>query len=638
MQQHWIGHSERWHWAGILGVLLLGFALTVHGLDATTLWNDETWTIDATEPDESIGTLIEKVREDVHPPLFFVELYGWRHITGQSVFELRYFSVLLTLLGVALVYRAGRDLFSPLAGWIAALIFALHDLIRVYAQEVRHYPQFIMLGVLVVWLYWRFWRRPTRGRGIVFVLAGAALLWTHYWGGFVLLALAVHAVVTKTVWPSPLDPLSHRVGEGETGTGLGVLRPYILAFIGIGLLFAPWLPSLAHQMTVERPEGLPHALENSWTVYKALAFQLLGVPEIFWIVLVIAGTAGGLMLTRWRPSPASLLPALVAVVPVALTILLNAVYPSLSPRSLAVVIPAAALLAGHALAQFGRSERALMVTFIVLHGLATTSSIPNDRAPWPEVADFLARNSAAGDVVLMEVKDNAWNNLEEYTLAYYLDHSGAGLRAMWSEDRRLKDPDGFSAALRDQLEGVNGVWVAKWGWEYYDLRADLSKLGFVETMPPLDFTPFNAIPVQVWRFDRVPRALLATFDDRLRLGRAEVTARDGWVTVDLLWSPTQAPERDYTVSAFLLDANGVSVAQHDGYPLTPTSAWQANGLYFDSHTIVTDAVAPGSYRVGVKVYRFTDASFQTIEIAPASDCSSDPNCEFVIIGNVLVQG
>jgi hypothetical protein len=40
----------------------------------------------------------------------------------------------------------------------------------------------------------------------------------------------------------------------------------------------------------------------------------------------------------------------------------------------------------------------------------------------------------------------------------------------------------------------------------------------------------------------------------------------------------------------------------------------------------------------VKVYSFTDASFQNIEIAPASDCSGDPNCEFVIIGNVLVQG
>jgi hypothetical protein len=89
---------------------------------------------------------------------------------------------------------------------------------------------------------------------------------------------------------------------------------------------------------------------------------------------------------------------------------------------------------------------------------------------------------------------------------------------------------------------------------------------------------------------------------------------------------------------FLPDANGLSVTQHDGYPLTTTSAWQANGLYLESHTIVTDAVAPGSYRVAAKVYSFSDTFFQTIEIAPASDCSGDPNCESAIIGNVLVQG
>jgi hypothetical protein len=618
-QARWIGSFMGLRGAGIVGVLLLGFALVIHNLDSTTLWNDETWTIDATNPDESIGTLIDKVRDDVHPPLFFVELYGWRHIVGQTVFELRYFSVLLTLIGTALVFRAGCDIFSPLAGWIAALIFALHDLVRVYAHEVRHYPQLIVFGVLVMWLYWRFWRRPTRGRGIAFALAGAALLWTHYWGGFVLLALAIHVLITRR---------DH-------------VRPYLLALAGIGLLFVPWLPSLAHQMTVERPEGLPHALENSWTVYKSLAFQLLGVPEIFWIVLVVAGMAGGLALSRWRPSPGSLLVALVAVLPVALTILLNAAYPSLSPRSLSVVIPAAALLAGHALAQFGRPERALMVTFIVLHGLATTSSVPNDRAPWPGVAGFVAQHSAAGDVILLEVKNNEWNNMEEYTLDYYLDHSGAGVRSIWTEDRRLNDPESFPAYLRDQLGGVNGVWVAKWGWPYYDLRADLARLGFVETMQPLDFEPFTAMPVQVWRFDRVPRrAPLAVFDDVLRLARAEITARKDQVVVNLLWSPSQTPEHDYTVSVFLLDGNGALVAQHDSYPLdnrAPTSGWHANGLYFDSHALKTDTTAPGAYRVAVKVYHFTDVSFQTIQIAPVSDCSSDPACEYIVIGDVEIR-
>ncbi len=150
------------------------------------------------------------------------------------------------------------------------------------------------------------------------------------------------------------------------------------------------------------------------------------------------------------------------------------------------------------------------------------------------------------------------------------------------------------------------------------------------------------MPVQLWRFDRAPSGgdPLATFDDVLRLMRADVIRREDGVTVNLLWSPAQVPDHDYTVSAFVLDANGFLVAQHDSYPLenrAPTSGWQADRLYFDSHAIPVENLAPGAYRVAVKVYRFTDASFQIIEIAPASDCTADPACEFVIIEEMTIQ-
>jgi hypothetical protein len=109
--------------------------------------------------------------------------------------------------------------------------------------------------------------------------------------------------------------------------------------------------------------------------------------------------------------------------------------------------------------------------------------------------------------------------------------------------------------------------------------------------------------------------------------------------VNLLWQPAQAPGRDYTVSTFLLDAGGVLVSQQDGYPFenrSPTHDWEAGGLYFDGHTLPTGALLPGDYRVGVKVYFFTD-DFQTLTIALASDCSANPACEFIIIDSVHVD-
>ncbi|WP_119067025.1 glycosyltransferase family 39 protein [Aggregatilinea lenta] len=609
--------GNRGVWVAVMtAVLLFGFVLLVHDLDKLSLWSDEAWTITATAG--SPGALVNDwLATDFHPPLFFAELMAWRQVASESIFALRYLSVLILLVGLALVYRLGRDLFSPPAGVLAALWFGLHDLVLIFGQEVRHYPQQLTLTVLAIWVYWRFWRRPTRGRGIALAVGGAALLLTHYWGGFVLLALGLHALITRR----------------------RALLPFVWAFGGMALLFAPWLPVLLKQIDAQGA-GIPQALPNTWTGYKTLAIQLVGTPEALWSVLVAAGAAGSLAALRRlrpRPSMASAVPLGVLVIGVGVSLGLNLAYPTLSPRAVAVVIPALALLIGHALAQFHTPERALLAAVVVIQGMTTTAVFPPVHPPWPEVSAFVAQH-AAGDLVLLEMNNHDLNRMEEVTMDYYLKAADPAIRRFSSEGARLADPVGFREALAAQVADETGLWVVKLGWIYYDVRPDLEALGFVATAPAITFEPFIGYPVELWRYDRPPQASpRAVFGDVLALNRADIAARDGSVTVNLLWTAASVPEREITVSAFLLGADGALVVQHDSYPLegrSPTSTWTPDALAFDSHTLDTSELPPGTYTVGLKVYTF-DATFTFVDILPPDPCD-DAACEFVTLGTVEV--
>ncbi len=604
--------AQRIGW--LIPVLLLGFVIFMHGLLDESLWADEGWTIAATAGPNPVTVITEWVAVDVHPPLFFIGLGAWRSFTGDTLLELRYYSVLLSMLGIALIYRLGKGLFGERAGVLSALFYALHDLIRALTQEVRHYPQQMAFSALAMWLYWRFWQQPTRARGVVFALGGTALLYTHYWGAFLLLGLALHALITRR----------------------GALRPFVVAFGGIALLYAPWLPVIYHQVTLERPGGLPHALENTREVYSVLIYQLVGIPELFWVVLAVMGVfgvVGGRLRLRWRPPAASIAALLVIVCVVAGSLLLNTVYPTLSFRAMAVIIPAVIVLAAHGLADFRPREQFAMIAFIILYSLSTTSAGPAIRPPWPDVADDLVRGTVNADVILLEL------DTDVHSVAYYLDMSGADVAYAYSEETRQLRPAAYEEYMAEMLTGRDGLWVAKLGWPpiHGDPRPELLSRGFVETAPELDYGLHIDRPILLWRFDRPPQGEPRTvFGAEMVLHTATAQAHPEGVTVNLLWSGT--PTREYTVSAFLLGEGG-AFRNTDSYPLagrSPTSTWVADRFYFDSSFIPTLDLPAGDYQVGVGVYTFADADFSEIENLSADDCSDDPDCRFVIIGAVTL--
>ncbi|PJF22600.1 MAG: hypothetical protein CUN56_05185 [Phototrophicales bacterium] len=599
----------------LIPIFLLGFSLFISHLTRVSLWADEGWTIAASAAQSPVAVITDWVVPDVHPPLYFLSLWGWRQFTGDTIFELRFFSVLVSTLGVAFTYQAGRTIFNHRAGVLAALFYVLHDLVLVQTQEVRHYPGQMAMVSLVLWLYWRFYEHPTRQRSVPFILSATALLYTHYWGGLVLIAIGLHALI-------------YLINARQK------FKPLMLSFITIGVLYLPWLPVLIHQITLERPNGLPHALENTNWVYRVLLYQLIGIPEVFWLMLMIVGSLGVFALNprSWLPSQRTLLVLLAVIIPPLLSILINTTYPILSYRALAVIVPAAVILAAHGLSRFRQPEIIALIGFVIVFSLTSRSAAPIDRPAWDEISQFIVQHSDPTDLVLLE------NDTDEYALDYYLD---ARVAVAHSEHIREYTPDEYD--LTGLVTGFNGVWIAKLGWTYderdpfADIRPQLANLGFVQSAPEWHYGLYNDRPILLWRMDKQPDDTpIVTFGEAMRLARAELAVHQNTLTVNLLWHPAVQPEHDYTVSILLFGVGGIM--NQDQRPLngeTLTSTWAADGVYFDSHVIQN--LSPGIYRVGVQVYSFTDETFSTTENARTDTCIDDPECRYIILGSVTIQ-
>ena len=120
----------------------------------------------------------------------------------------------------------------------------------------------------------RWWHRPSRANRIGYVLTSILLLYTHYLGGYVLIAQLIHLLITRL----PVHP-RRRLFDG------------LFLFGAIGLGFLPWLPVVIDQNSVRwtNPLYYQNALPNSIETYHAVRTALFGHYYVLMILLALIG-------------------------------------------------------------------------------------------------------------------------------------------------------------------------------------------------------------------------------------------------------------------------------------------------------------------------------------------------------------
>jgi hypothetical protein len=273
-----------WGQAGIVLVALLLISGYIRSrFIGGQFWMDEALTVGIAS--HNLSAIPGVLRHDGSPPLFYVLLHGWMSLFGPSESATHAMSLLCALLTIPIGMWAGWSLFGRRAGYMAAIMFAFSSFLTQYGQETRMYALMGLLGLLATagFLHAFLYRR--RGFLILFAVAQAAMLYTHAWGIF-FGAGSVLALIP--IWRASPDRR-------------GLVRDALLAYIGAGILFLPWLPTFIYQA---QHTAAPWDSSPRFGAPVQLSRDLLGGDRVA-VALLIASVIGFIAMVRGLRSEAA---------------------------------------------------------------------------------------------------------------------------------------------------------------------------------------------------------------------------------------------------------------------------------------------------------------------------------------------
>jgi 4-amino-4-deoxy-L-arabinose transferase-like glycosyltransferase len=622
---------KKWTWAA-LPLLWLLMALSLRDITRNAIWLDETWSISnaggAQYGPLSPLEIVQRVSADDPrnaAPLYHLTLAGWGGLVGWSAFAARYSSLLFGLLAAAWTYRLARDLGSPLAGVGALTVLVTSPLFVYFSHELRTYMLATLFVPMALALYWRLIHtaRPSAWLQVGFVVSLLGLLYTHYLAAAAIPAILVYHLLfvrkTRSWW-----------------------RPVLL--IGAaGLLFLPWLGTLASAMSLNQAQAADRgALPLSGVVERLITQFGGGAPVLVGIALLLA-----LLALRRSGGRAAWVFALVIV---GITIAANAAFQLLVPgreRYLLMAWPALAALVGVGIGVPSSEFRVPSLKFSVLSPrpsvltlvscllLATLLLTGADAAlrgdltrdidgtwalPWDALADTLRTEAVPGDALAAHITFYNWA-LEVRTADYHLH----GLPVKWTLLEQLPH-DTFQEAALQFVGDAPDVWVAlDKRLPPRDALADFTSTlsghyaycGIVFDLPRLRLDLYKRLPESA--FD--PSQALMRFGDGIALTYARVSDR----RVTLAWArAADVPPNTYSVSLQVMDAAGNLVTQTDyGLPEDALACRQTD--------FPPDKLPAGDYRLRVVVY-----NWQTGERLPGVAASTGERGDTLPLGALKV--
>ncbi len=185
-----------WMWA--LFPMLLAASLAVPLLDYDAFNGDETSVLVAAGALHDGNHSFAEVWQNIAPrvaagwPLL---LSWWGRMVGWSEAAIRSLALLVGLLTIAIVYRAGRDLFSPPVAVFAVMLLGASVFHHAYMIRAGPYASVALFTAITIWGYWRVAMHPGaigRGTQASLVLGGIGLTFSHFLAALLLPVLSIY--------------------------------------------------------------------------------------------------------------------------------------------------------------------------------------------------------------------------------------------------------------------------------------------------------------------------------------------------------------------------------------------------------------------------------------------------------------
>lgn len=575
--------SQQWQvFFAMAGILLLAAISRMLYIGDQALWIDEGATYFIIKQPDLIYAL---AHFDHHPPLYYLLLKLWIVFCGDSVVSLRLFSAFPSILSVAAVFPLAKVLnrnrahFSgilvPLG---ASLILALSDPEFVLAQDIRMYSLRTLFTILMVYSYVKWTENPSLKWTLSWIGTSVFLVHLQYQGIFVIGAMGLHSLFF--------------LGGQQRIRAIGI-------YVIIGLLFSPWFFTYGLHQSSNDP-GIQASLPSNWQTLSELRHKYFSAQWPLMLGLFLLGIvtlrADGRV--QFRPFSATFLLLAWFLLTVLVTFILNFWFPVLAPHRLLLVSPVIAILIAQGLQNIPSNiGRIFIVAVIVIYGITTVDDY-YPKEPWDEVGESVALYAEPNQMALLEVYRG------DNPLIYYLDHlMPEDTTIMSMRHHRDLFSDEYPTAIVEAIDAHETVWLTHWSPDPSAFEF-LHNAGFQQTaLLPVDHWGNT---ISTYRFDRFTSTTpIVEFTSNMQI--IQTAMLDD--RIDLWWSAEQTLPVDYSVSVFVLDANGALVLQHDAFPFEnrrSTTSWQANEIIYDPHPLDIASLPSGEYTLNVKVYTYFD--------------------------------
>src|SRR4029079_4829986 len=117
-----------------------------------------------------------------HPPVFYFLVRWWMAFTGGGVNAALWLAILISAALVPASYAAGRSLYSPNAGVVAATLAAFSPALSEYGAQVRPYGLLPLLALASCYWMISAIQRGGFSRWAMYAVATLLMLYTHNWG------------------------------------------------------------------------------------------------------------------------------------------------------------------------------------------------------------------------------------------------------------------------------------------------------------------------------------------------------------------------------------------------------------------------------------------------------------------------
>jgi hypothetical protein len=589
-------------------ILLIAFTFRLWQLGTQSLWHDEGWSVfSAYNPFAPMG-----VRgSDLNAPwAYYASLGVWLRLAGDAVWTMRYWSVLLGVITVAVAIRVARDMFGDRAAVLTGLLVAINPILWLFSQEIRAYVVMPLAALLLLGLSERWLRRGS-------------------WQSLAMIAVVEYFALYSQNLSVPL------VAWLNVTVGLILLwrrawrrmAVWLAVQIVLLILYLPWLLTQRPTGTVLNTPPVIN-VELLWSIWQSMFTgikAMINADGVLMGLIAVMGVLGAISIVRvvirGRDLKVLLLVSQVVLVPIFELGIIWAAHIDFHPRYFIVSVPTTLMLIAwgvtlspESATQRTRTSQALAwlasagvgVVAILIMGRMVTLMYSS---PTYQHDDF--RSIAAHYAALSEndaiVIPYGW----EPSLDYYREKMGFKARVI--EVPLHTSADEVIERLTQELEGIERVEVLTW----FQLPADV-RGAFPCILNSIATQTENSLTTSGLRTDqyvdvRAPQ-ITAVEAREIRFGEAQLNASETafyWGNAGLCalsqWQMNAPTSQQWRLVVRLYNDLGWLIGQSDHLLLNdqqlPTSYWKPNVISTQFSYIPLPAGVPNeAYTATISVY------------------------------------